>query len=77
MNKRFVTSAIGNTAARMATMFMVAALACGAATAQTRADDWQFRAMIYGYLPDIGGSTTFPAGTGSSINVDEPPMSGR
>ena len=42
----------------------------GAAFAQQLPDDWQFRAIIYGYLPDIGGKTTFPAGTGSSINVD-------
>jgi len=46
------------------------ALLPGAAFAQQRPDDWQFRAIIYGYLPDIGGKTTFPAGTGSSINVD-------
>jgi hypothetical protein len=52
------------------TVFAVGALASGAATAQARPDDWQFRAIIYGYLPDIGGTTTFPAGTGSSINVD-------
>jgi hypothetical protein len=26
--------------------------------------------MIYGYLPTIDGSTTFPAGTGSDISVD-------
>jgi hypothetical protein len=42
------------------------------ATAQTapHPDAWRFRAILYGYFPDIGGSTTFPAGTGSSINVD-------
>ena len=34
-------------------------------------DGWQFQAVIYGYLPDIGGKTTFPAGVGGSdINVD-------
>jgi hypothetical protein len=41
-----------------------------AAQAQQSADDWKFRASVYGWLPSIGGSTTFPAGTGSSINVD-------
>ena len=41
-----------------------------AAIAQARPDDWQFRAIIYGYFPEIGGTSTFPAGTGSSINVD-------
>jgi len=45
-------------------------LSNGAAMAQSTADDWKFHAIIYGYLPDIGGTTTFPAGTGSSINVD-------
>ena len=45
------------------------ALPC-AAIAQSN-DDWQFRALIYGYFPDIGGTTQFPnrAG-GGSINVD-------
>ena len=33
-------------------------------------DQWQYRASIYGWFPDIGGKTTFPAGTGSSIGVD-------
>jgi hypothetical protein len=31
-------------------------------------DDWQFRAIIYGYLPSLGGSTAFP-GNASSIDV--------
>jgi hypothetical protein len=57
-------------AARAATLFAVTVLLSGAAAAQARPDDWQFRAMIYGYLPDISGSTTFPAGTGSDINAD-------
>ena len=33
-------------------------------------DQWQFRALMYGWLPDIGGKTTFPAGSGSDISVD-------
>ena len=34
-------------------------------------DDWKFRAIIYGYFPDIGGNTSFSGGTsGGSINVD-------
>jgi hypothetical protein len=40
-----------------------------AAVAQT-SDSWQFRAIVYGYFPDIGGSTTFPERGGSSIAVD-------
>lgn len=53
-----------------AMLFSVCSLVPGTATAQTRPDAWQFRAMIYGYFPELGGSTTFPAGTGSSISVD-------
>jgi hypothetical protein len=45
-------------------------LLSGAAAAQARPDDWQFRATIYGYFPSLGGSTTFPAGAGSDISVD-------
>jgi hypothetical protein len=40
-----------------------------AASAQT-SDQWQYGAVIYGWLPTIGGNTTFPAGTGSDIDVD-------
>ena len=40
-----------------------------AASAQAMSDKWTFQASIYGWLPEIGGKTTFPAGTGSSINV--------
>jgi hypothetical protein len=47
----------------------VTAIAPTGATAQQPTDQWQFRASIYGYLPDIGGTTTFPAGTGTSISV--------
>jgi len=33
-------------------------------------DDWKFHAIIYGYFPDIGGSTSFSGGnSGGSINV--------
>ena len=39
------------------------------------ADDWRFHALIYGYFPDLSGSTAFPANGPSgmpsgSINVD-------
>jgi hypothetical protein len=57
-------------AARAATLFGVAVLLSGAAAAQMGPDDWQFRAMIYGYLPTIDGSTKFPAGTGSDVSVN-------
>jgi len=57
-------------AAGAAAMLCIGPLTPTTAIAQARPDDWEFRAVIYGYFPDIGGSTTFPAGTGSSISVD-------
>lgn len=53
-----------------ATLFAATMLLSGTAAAQGRPDDWQFRALIYAYLPTISGSTTFPAGAGSDINAD-------
>ena len=55
-----------------------AALAPTAASAQTQATamqdgKWQFSASIYGYLPTIGGSTTFPGLPGNpspSLSID-------
>ncbi len=54
------------------------ALACGSIAtmlpattwAQSAPDDWKFRAIVYGYFPDIGGTTNFPERGGSSISVD-------
>ena len=47
------------------------AVADPVATEATRAsDEWQFGALIYGYLPSIGGQTTFPNGPSSDIKVD-------
>jgi len=66
MERKRTTSWLAAT--RAMTLFGVAMLLAGAAAAQPLADDWQFRAMIYAYLPDISGSTTFPAG-GGGINV--------
>jgi hypothetical protein len=57
-------------AAGAAALFGVTVLLSGAAGAQARPDNWQFRAMIYGYFPTISGSTTFPAGPGSSVGVN-------
>ena len=53
----------------------VAAIGPCAAAAQTANDDaWRFQVILYGYLPDIGGTTNFPAGGGGSggpsINLD-------
>ena len=49
---------------------VTSAVLCPDASAQTT-DDWKFTAVIYGYFPDIGGDSTFPARTGGSgIDVD-------
>lgn len=58
--------------------FAVVALAPAIASAQTQqaplqSDKWQYSATIYGYLPTIGGSTTFPGLPGSpspSLGID-------
>jgi hypothetical protein len=41
----------------------------GLTAAQAADDDWQFRASLYGYIPDIGGETNFPAG-GADIDIN-------
>ena len=47
-----------------------AALAPGAAQAQTAADKWQWELAMYGWFPAIGGSTQFPTGaSGPSFDV--------
>jgi hypothetical protein len=57
----------------------VVALASGAAAigaspdaAAQGADPWAWRATIYGYLPSVGGSTSFPdpGGGGTSVGID-------
>jgi hypothetical protein len=41
----------------------------GEAAAQA-AGPWTWRATLYAYLPSIGGSTTFPDPSGTSVSVD-------
>jgi hypothetical protein len=41
-----------------------------ATRAQTPSDDWQFDAVLYAYIPQIRGSTTFATGTTSNITLD-------
>ncbi len=49
---------------------VVAALVPAASFAQSTAD-WQFKATLYGYFPDISGKTTFPhSGAGSDLDLD-------
>jgi hypothetical protein len=38
--------------------------------AQGQSNEWQFRALLYLYLPQIGGSQTFPTGTSADITID-------
>jgi hypothetical protein len=47
----------------------VVAMAPSIVPAQALSDQWQFGASIYGWLPDIRGNTTFPAGS-SDVSVD-------
>lgn len=56
---------------------LLAAAVCGAvllwpaAAGAQSADDWRFHAILYGYLPSIGGTTTFPQiGASDSATID-------
>ena len=51
-----------------APLCLCSALMPAAASAQA-SDQWQYGVVVYGWLPTIGGKTTFPAGSGD-INVD-------
>ena len=64
-------------AARFSRYALCAAQLCGAsallsnaATAETADDEWRFGASIYGYFPDIGGSTRFRAPGGAEIDIE-------
>jgi hypothetical protein len=49
----------------------VAALLAPAASQAQTGPDWKFQGSIYGYFPSMGGTTTFPAGSGgSSATID-------
>lgn len=37
--------------------------------AEGAADEWQFDATVYGWLPGIGGDVSYPAGGGTSIDI--------
>ena len=45
-------------------------LAPSRASAEAADHDWHVAATIYGWFPDIGGETNFPADPGNDINVD-------
>ena len=50
-------------------LLMLAVLAPAAALAQEISDKWQFAGTLYVWLPDIAVDSTFPEGSGSSIEV--------
>lgn len=52
-----------------AAAMVAAAMVPTVVSAQPLSDQWQFGASVYGWLPSIRGSTTFPAG-GSRLDVD-------
>lgn len=49
---------------------VVAGLAPSCVIAQEISDEWRFAATIYGWFPDIGGTTQLAIGAGSTIDVD-------
>jgi len=53
-----------------ALVLATAALAPATAAAQAPQDRWEFGLILYGYLPDLKGTTNFPTGAGPSVNVD-------
>ena len=55
-----------STALRIA---ILGALLSGLAAGKANAEDWEFRATVYGYFPSIGGTTRFPA-PGADIDID-------
>lgn len=62
----------GRTAAVLtALMLTLCGVAPSSALAQSQADGWRWRATIYGWLPDVKGSTSIPAaGGGGNVNAD-------
>ena len=57
--------------AAIAALLAIAAVVASPARAQIVEDKWTFQAILYGYFPDVGGSTRFPdRGGAGSINVD-------
>lgn len=41
------------------------------AAAESSSTDWQFTGLIYGYLPALSGSATFPTGKPINITIDQ------
>ncbi|HJW52047.1 MAG TPA: hypothetical protein VJ501_08550 [Burkholderiaceae bacterium] len=60
------------TLTRLASFGLLAAACVAPAHAQApRDDEWRVTAVIYGWFPDIGGTTSFPTtGGGPSVDID-------
>jgi hypothetical protein len=71
--KRWIGMRFGHQLTRHAAPLAIAAAALlpVAAQAQAGSGDWQWRASIYGWLPGLSGTTSFPTGGGGpSIDID-------
>ena len=57
----------------VAVLFGVGMSVSGRSAAETLSDEWKFEAIIYGYLPKISASSSFPSGAthGISVNADQ------
>jgi hypothetical protein len=59
-------------AGAMMVLCSVALLPAQASAQVTSADEWQFRATLYGYFPSLGGSSKFPSdGTDIDVSADK------
>ena len=56
-------------ATRIVRTTMIAAAVSSVAFAAEPADGWRFQAVVYGYLPSVDGSTTFPPGNGGGTDA--------
>lgn len=53
-----------------AVLFSIVILGPGSLSAQTLSDEWKFEAILYGYLPKLSASSSFPTGNTPSISVN-------
>src|SRR5215471_2656363 len=53
-----------------AVLFAIGMSVSGMSAAETLSDEWKFQAIIYGYLPKLSASSSFPSGATPSISVN-------
>jgi hypothetical protein len=58
-------------AALGATVLLGSSLYPAAAGAEAPSDEWDFNATLYAFYSSIGGTTAFPAGAGSELNISQ------